>query len=150
VGAAEWLRRKARQKVRKSVTTMGWFRSRSRWGSYLALFALAFQLALSFGHVHIEGGAPLSGHASALLGVHASTASTAAVDPASTETPTLADESCPICTLIHLAGALVPAAAPALSRLVVFERVPFAAAVAFDLTKPHYYSPLGARAPPLA
>jgi hypothetical protein len=128
---------------------MGWFRSRSRWGSYLALFALVVQLALSFGHVHLEGGAPLSGHASALLGVHASTAS-AAVDPASTDTPTLADDCCPICTLIHLAGALVPAAAPALPRLAVFGRVPFAAAVEFDLARPHYYSPLGARAPPLA
>jgi hypothetical protein len=29
---------------------MHWFRSRSRWGSYLALFALAFQIALTFGH----------------------------------------------------------------------------------------------------
>jgi hypothetical protein len=129
---------------------MGWFRSRSRWGSYLALFALAFQLALSFGHVHLEGGAPVSGHASALLGVHASTASAAAVDPASTETPTLADDCCPICTLIHLAGALGAAAAPALPRLAVFEQVPFPAAVEFDLARPHYYSPLGARAPPLA
>src|SRR5262245_32631294 len=66
---------------------MGWLRSRSRWGSYLALFALAFQLALSFGHVHIEGGEPLSGHASALFAVHPSDASAAAVDPAGKESP---------------------------------------------------------------
>jgi hypothetical protein len=129
---------------------MGWFRSRSRWGSYLALFALAFQLALSFGHVHIEGGAPFSGHASALFAVHPSSASAAAVDPAGKESPAPADDCCPICTLIHLAGALLPAAAPALPRLAVFEQVPFAAAVEFDLARPHYYSPLGARAPPLA
>jgi len=129
---------------------MGWFRSRSRSGSYLALFALAFQLVLSFGHVHLEDGAPLSGHASALLGVHPASTAAAAVDPAGKETPTLADDCCPICTLIHLAGALVPATAPAVSRLAVFGRVPFAAAVEFDLTNPHYYSPLGARAPPLA
>ncbi|HEY6992593.1 MAG TPA: DUF2946 family protein [Xanthobacteraceae bacterium] len=132
------------------VTTMGWFRSRSRWGSYLALFALAFQLALSFGHVHLEGGAPVSGHASALLGVHAATASATAVDPADKESPALADDCCPICTLIHLAGALVPAAAPALPRLALFERVLLAAAVEFDVARPRYYSPLGARAPPLA
>jgi hypothetical protein len=129
---------------------MGWLRSRSRWGSYLALFALAFQLALSFGHVHIEGGAPHSGHASALSAVHPSSADAAAVDPADKESPALADDCCPICALIHLAGALLPAAAPAVSRLAVFGRVPFAAVVEFDLARPHYYSPLGARAPPLA
>ena len=129
---------------------MGWLRSRLRWGSYLALFALAFQLALSFGHVHIEGGEPLSGHASTLFAVHPSNASEAAVDPAGKETPALADDCCPICTLIHLAGALLPAAAPAVSRLAVFEQAPFVAAVEFDLPRPHYYSPLGARAPPIA
>jgi|EndMetStandDraft_8_1072994.scaffolds.fasta_scaffold14925_2 hypothetical protein len=150
MGAAEWLRRKARQKVRKSATTMGWFRSRSRWGSYLALFALVAQLALSFGHVHLEGGAPSSGHASALSAVHPSSTSAAAVDPAGKEFPALADDHCPICALIHLAGVLVPATAPAVSRLAVFDRVAFAVAVEFDLTKPHYHSPLGARAPPLA
>jgi DUF2946 family protein len=149
VGAAEWLRRKTRQKVRKSATTMGWFRSRSRWGSYLALFALVVQLALSFGHVHLEGGAPVSG-ASALFAVHPSNASAAAVDPAGKETPALADDCCPICTLIHLASALVPASALALPQLAVFTPVSFAVAVEFDLTKRHYSSPLGARAPPLA
>jgi hypothetical protein len=129
---------------------MGWFRSRSRWGSYLALFALVVQLALSFGHVHLEGGTPISGHASALLGVHPASTAAAVVDPAGKETPALADDRCPICTLIHLAGALVPATTPTVSRLAVIDRVPFAAAVEFDLTNPHYYSPLGARAPPLA
>src|SRR5262245_55259530 len=133
------------------ATTMGWFRSRSRWGSYLALFALVVQLALSFGHVHLEGGAPVSGHASALFAVHpANAAAAAAVEPAGQEFPALADDHCPICTLIHLAGALVPAAAPTLPQLAVFGRVPFAAAVEFDIDQPPYYSPLGARAPPLA
>jgi hypothetical protein len=149
MGAAEWLRRKARQKVRKSATTMSWFRSRSRWGSYLALFALVVQLALSFGHVHLEGGAPVSGHASALFAVHPSNAA-AAVDPAGKQFPALADDHCPICTLIHLAGTLVPATAPALPQLAVFSPISFAVAVEFNLTKRHYSSPLGARAPPLA
>ena len=129
---------------------MGWLRSRSRWGSYLALFALVVQLALSFAHVHLEGGAPLAGHASALFAVHPASAAAAAVDPAGKEFPALPDDHCPICTLIHLAGALVPAAAPTLPQLAVFGRIPFAAAVEFDLARPHYYSPLGARAPPLA
>jgi hypothetical protein len=128
---------------------MAWFRSRSRLGSYLALFALAVQLALSFGHVHLEDGAPVAGHASRLLGIHLTNVATAAIDPASQEFPALADDDCPICTLIHLASTLAPATAPALPRLAVFGPVLFAAAVAFDLTEPHYHCPVGARAPPL-
>jgi hypothetical protein len=132
------------------VTAMGWFRSRSKWGSCLALFALALQLVLSFGHVHFDHeDAPSSGHA-ALRGVHASAATTAADDHAGKETPALPDDCCPICTLIHLAGALVPTAAPALPRPAVFERAGFAAALEFDLARSRYFSPLGARAPPLA
>jgi len=128
---------------------MGWFRSRSRWGSYLALFALVVQLALSFGHVHLEGSTP--GHASALFAVHPANASVmAAVDPAGKEFPALPDDHCPICTLIHLAGTLVPATAPASPQLAAFTPVSFAVAVEFDLTERHYSSPLGARAPPLA
>ena len=128
---------------------MRWFRSRKRAGSYLALFALAFQLAVSFGHVHLERIAPPSVGASALAHAQPSAADlNAPSNPAGRED--LADDCCPICTLIHLAGALVPATTPTVSRLAVFDRVPFAAAVEFDLTNPHYYSPLGARAPPLA
>jgi hypothetical protein len=34
---------------------MYWVRSNSRFGSWAALFALAIQLVLSFGHIHLEG-----------------------------------------------------------------------------------------------
>src|SRR5262249_45296427 len=98
---------------------------------------------------HLEGSTP--GHASALFAVHpANAAAAAADDPAGKEFPALADDHCPICTLIHLAGALVPATAPALPQVAIFGLVQFAAAVEFDLTTPHYHPPLGARAPPLA
>jgi hypothetical protein len=33
---------------------MRWFRTRSRWISCLALLALATQLALAFGHIHLK------------------------------------------------------------------------------------------------
>src|SRR5262245_4323100 len=33
---------------------MRWFRSHARWGSWLALSALALQLVLSFGHIHLK------------------------------------------------------------------------------------------------
>jgi hypothetical protein len=131
------------------VTAMGWFRSRSKWGSCLALFALALQLVLSFGHVHFDHeDAPSSGHA-ALRGVHASAATTAADDHAGKETPALPDDCCPICTLIHLAGTLVAAKPPSLPLPLALARLQIEPVVEFDLTSSQR-APFGARAPPVA
>jgi DUF2946 family protein len=127
---------------------MSWFRSRSRAGAYLALFALAFQLAVSFGHVHLERIAPLSAVASALAGAQPSADDLdARSNPAGREHP--ADDYCPICTLIHLAGALVPAEMPSLPVPTVFGGLRLEVAADFDLTA----SPgalFRARAPPIA
>src|SRR5215813_15315859 len=142
---AEWFCRGIR---RAKLTTMSWFRSRSRLGAYLALFALAFQLAISFGHVHLERVAPLSAPASALAGAPPSTDDlNAPSNPAGREHP--ADDHCPICTLIHLAGALVPAEMPSLPVPAVFSRLRLEAAAEFDLTASQG-APFRARAPPTA
>jgi hypothetical protein len=119
---------------------MGAFRSRSRWGSYLALFALAFQLVVSFGHVHLDGGAP----------GRASIVAKAMVDPAGKQAPAVADDHCPICALVHLAGTLTPSEAPTLPQLAVFGRLRLQAAIEFDFAAALHHSPLGARAPPVA
>jgi hypothetical protein len=126
---------------------MNWFRSHSRLGSYLALFALAFQLAVSFGHVHLGQVAPLSAGASALAsarpsseGVNAPSSPTGHEDPA--------DDFCPICTLIHLAGALVPAETPNLPLPSIFGQLRLEGAVDFDLTASHGVL-FQARAPPI-
>jgi hypothetical protein len=127
---------------------MRWFRSRKRAGSYLALFALAFQLAVSFGHVHLERVAPLAAGASALAGAPPSADDrNAPSNPAGRED--LADDRCPICTLIHLAGALVPAEMPSLPRPTVFGRLRLELAAEFDLTASHA-ALFRARAPPIA
>ncbi len=127
---------------------MRWLRSRSRLGSYLALFALAFQLAVSFGHVHLERIAPPLVGASALAG-----AQTPATDLNAPSNPTgregLADDHCPICTLIHLAGALVPAEMPSLALPTVVGRLRLELAAEFDLTASHA-ALFRARAPPIA
>jgi hypothetical protein len=128
---------------------MGWFRSRSKWGSCLALFALALQLVLSFGHVHFDDEDAPASERSALSGVHASAATTAPDDHAGKETPALPDHSCPICTLIHLAGALVAAEPPSLPLPLALARLRIEPAVEFDLTSSQR-APFGARAPPLA
>ena len=93
---------------------MDWFRSRSRWGSYLALFALAFQLALTFGHVHLDRFAPISADKFTVASADASMPTHVTRPPIRQAEHDRADHRCPICTLIHLAGALVLAEPPSL------------------------------------
>src|SRR5262249_8557 len=132
---------------RAKLTTMRWFRSRSRLGAYLALFALAFQLAVSFGHVHLERIAPSAG-ARALAGTQPSAPDlNGPFNPAGREQP--ADDHCPICTLIHLAGALVPAETPSLPLPTIFSRLRLELTAEFDLTASHA-ALFRARAPPMA
>jgi hypothetical protein len=127
---------------------MTWFRSRSRVGSYLALLALAFQLAVSFGHVHLEHMVPVSAGATALASAQPSADDlNAPSSPAGRED--LADDCCPICTLIHLAGALVPAETPSLTLPSVSGRLRLEAAAEFDLTASQG-ALFQARAPPIA
>jgi hypothetical protein len=127
---------------------MNWFRSRSRVGSYLALFALAFQLAISFGHVHLDHIAPASAGVTTLASAQPSGEEVNA--PSSpTGREDLADDCCPICTLIHLAGALVPAETPPLSLPSVFGPLRLDAAAESDLTASHS-ALFQARAPPIA
>jgi hypothetical protein len=126
---------------------MRWFRLRSRVGSCLALFALAFQLAVSFGHVHLDI-ASVSASAAAIASGQASADDlNAPSSPPARED--LADDCCPICTLIHLAGALVPAQTPPLPLPTIFGRVRLEAAVEFNLTALHGVL-FQARAPPFA
>jgi hypothetical protein len=133
---------------RAKLTTMRWFRSRSRVGSYLALFALAFQLAVSFAHVHLDEIAPVSAGATALASTQASADDlNAPSSPAGRED--VADDCCPICTLIHLAGAIVPAETAPLPLPNMFGHLRLAAAVAFGLAASQT-ALFQARAPPIA
>jgi hypothetical protein len=132
----------------RSATTMNWFRSRSRWGSYLALFALAFQLALTFGHVHLDRSAPTSADPFTVASTDAwSDARSRPTDPAGRDHRP--DDRCPICTLIHLTGALIPAEPPSLPLPDVFRRLPTEPALAFDFAEPQR-ALFAARAPPTA
>jgi hypothetical protein len=119
---------------------MHWFRARLRSSSFVALFALALQLALSFGHVHLDD---LSGQAPAQI----ETSGTSA--PASGDTPDHADGYCALCAIIHLAGALVPAAIPFLPVLVAYRRAQSLATVRVDAPTQRI-SVFAARAPPAA
>jgi hypothetical protein len=125
---------------------MAFFRSRSRLGAYLALFAIAFQLAVSFAHVHLDHVRPAA--VSALANA-APPSEEANAPSAPADHENLADDCCPICTLIHLAGTIVPAETPPLPPPSMFFRPRHETAVAFDLTaQPRVL--FQARAPPLA
>jgi hypothetical protein len=126
---------------------MGFFRSRSRLGSYLALFAIAFQLAVSFAHVHLEHVSPIAAAASALAGAPTpSEEVTAPSTPADHDT--LADDCCQICALIHLAATIMPAETPPLPLPQVFGGLRLKAAVAIDVTA-SLRVVFQARAPPI-
>jgi len=129
------------------VTTMGWFRSHSRLGSYLALLALAFQLAVSFAHVHLDHIAPAAAGWTALAGAPPFSDKVKAPRPTGREH--LADAFCPICALIHLADTLVPAAPPSLPRPSILGSLRLEALVEFDWTAAQG-ALFQARAPPIA
>jgi len=69
-----------------------------RFASWLALFALALQLALSFGHVHVSG---IATPAVKVAGTHAPSSSPGSppAHPADD-----ADDYCAICATIYLAS----------------------------------------------
>jgi Protein of unknown function (DUF2946) len=126
---------------------MRWFRSRSRVGSYLALFALAFQLAVSFAHVHLDDAVPPSAGAAAVVSPQSGDEVNAPSTP--TGHQDVADHLCPICTLIHLAGALVPGHTPSFPLPSMSGHLRLAAAVEFILAASQS-ALFQARAPPIA
>jgi hypothetical protein len=122
---------------------MRWFRRNVRFGSWCALAALAVQLVLSFGHLHIA----TSGVAATAL------ASAEPFSGATEDSPTPSKHSrvadyCTICTSIHLVGLLTtepssllaPHRSGAVRLTVGIEATPSA----------HFGLPFSARAPPLA
>ena len=123
---------------------MRWFRRNIRFGSWCALFALAIQLVLSFGHLHFASSA-----AAAALASAAAAPLTGAPDnpPAPSKHSRVADY-CTICASIHLAGLqttepsslLAPHRSGAVRLTVGVETTPRA----------HSGLPFNARAPPLA
>lgn len=102
----------SRRPIRVRADEMSWFRSNRGRVAVLALFALACQVVLSFGHVHLQKPETDSGVVSVALGNGSSSAS---VPPAAPQKgPSgLADDFCAICASISLAGTLVVPAAPA-------------------------------------
>jgi hypothetical protein len=91
---------------------MSWFRSNRRGVTWLALFALACQLVISFGHVHLG---KASGHPDvSIVAANAGDNSSSLTASSRHKNPTgLAEDFCAICATINLASTLVMPASPA-------------------------------------
>jgi len=126
-------------------TTLHWFRSKLRQGTWLALLALTINLALSFGHVHAIGSK-----------AGADQIALAAADTMLDVAPARGhdndghpDDFCPICMAAHAMGSAVTATPPALPvhfavAMVVREHASLP--VIAELKRPAFQS----RAPPLS
>jgi hypothetical protein len=102
---------------------VNWFRKHLKHGSRLALFALAIQFALSFGHFHGEiarvAPATLAGLADADLAIAATLAAPQARSEAARQQPSGPDtdqhgSDCAICAVISLANNFLFATPPLL------------------------------------
>jgi hypothetical protein len=106
---------------------MKWFRSNIRLGSRLALFALAIQFLLSFGHFHGGDAQAASAHAKRSGSLHLVRAAAALDDAAPARAARMlrsrassghgpaghpAHDDCAICAVMALAGAMVFATPP--------------------------------------
>jgi hypothetical protein len=127
---------------------MRWFRSNGGGVAWLAIFALACQFVLTFGHVH-TGSASIVSAAFAISADAADGSASAPPLPAQKIPTGLARDFCAVCNHISLANALVLPVSPAtvlpISLLRELHWPPVAIALA---SRDHFY--FDARGPPLA
>jgi hypothetical protein len=132
---------------------MRWIRSHVTFGGWCALFALAVQLTLSFGHVHSVSRGLFGATNTERLALQSlpvlPDGAVVPVQPSRPDPNGAPDDYCAICALIHLAGTMAPAVAPSLPLPVVFTPVPFTLGIDRDLAAvvPHSFQ---ARGPPIA
>jgi hypothetical protein len=117
---------------------MHWIRSQARKLSLLALFALAVQFGLSFGHVHAHE-APVSGVSQS--------ASANAPTPDSDHDHDTGKDICAICVTVAMANALVDAAPPLLPLPAYVHATRLTATFDDAVTQPRHTA-FRSRAPP--
>lgn len=129
---------------------MGWFRSNRGVVAWVALFALACQLVLSFGHLHTGKFSNLSGDSLAFAAVETGDGSADGPPSSPEKKPTgLAVDFCAICASVNLAGTLVlPILAIILTPRLFTEILPWSLAATEPASLDH--RPFSARGPPHA
>jgi hypothetical protein len=126
---------------------MRWFRANRGFGGRLALFALAVQLYLSFGHIHRE-----DIYGPAYLGAATATAPVAAADIKSSpadHSSKHAGDYCEICATISLLSTSTMAEPPRLALPAASRLVEHRVGIAVAAIVPRR-TPFQSRAPPAA
>ncbi len=126
---------------------MGWFRANNRLGGRLALFTLAIQLFLSFGHIHPDD---IYGSLKAPFPTHAYSHSAAdqGLIVSNDQSAQITDDFCAICASVSLLGNSIAAESPKLA-LPDLQTVERAARVITFVIAPDR-APFQSRAPPVA
>jgi hypothetical protein len=136
---------------------MRWFRSHRLKVASLALFALACQFVLSFGHVHLDRSTGNTSHwaiaAAAGKAVAAPVGKVTSADlpasPGKKNPSGLGDDFCAICANISLAAALVVPNAPTLlAGILPFEQLHWSFGVERARSNDRFH--FNARGPPTA
>src|ERR1700674_32857 len=105
---------------------MRWIRSNVRLGSSCALFALAIQFVLLFGHVHPADTAwRLRSLQLSALSTDVASAAVPDAPSAPSKPVGLTFDYCAVCAVMNLAASVIPAATPGLLVPVALGRVPF-------------------------
>ena len=125
---------------------MRWFRANRIFGGRLALFALAVQLVLSFGHIHRED---IFGYGTAGSTPVASSAAGHAQPGPANRSPSRPDDYCAICASIFLLSSSFVAAPPQLPLPVASQPVEHVASFVVVFIAPRR-APFQSRGPPIA
>jgi hypothetical protein len=127
---------------------MRWFRSSGGGIAWLAIFALACQLVLTFGHIH-TGSVSLVSTALAISADRADGSASAPSSPAQKIPTGLARDFCAVCNHVSLANSLVLPVSPAAVPPISFTRELHWPSVATAFaSRDHFH--FNARAPPHA
>ncbi len=128
---------------------LGWFRSNRGGAAWLAFFALACQLVLTFGHVHFAGPSIVSAALTGSANPADDGAASAPTSPPRQTPASLAQDFCAVCNNIALANALILTASPhpvsPVSIAEDLQRLP----ATFELAS-HNHFHFSARGPPRA
>lgn len=126
---------------------MGWVRCHKRRGAWVAFAALALQIVVSFGHVHLHGIAGTASHHGVAASHNARLALVSQQGPVQNTGDD--DDYCAICASIFLVSTSFVSAPPPLPVPVGFERIEHSFSVARGVVAPRRFA-FQSRAPPAA
>jgi hypothetical protein len=125
---------------------MGWVHGHKRRGAYIALAALLLQIAVSFGHVDLDG--IVGADHLTLAGLHKTVVAKTS-QPGPAQAPSDDDGYCPICASIFLVSTSVASEPPQLPVPDGFQRERHSVSVARGIITPLRVA-FRSRAPPAA